>query len=146
MRFTGIAIMTMSTMKRSYIIILVLVLAFTSLSSCGGEQKQFVDDAYYLKSTGDTSDRTKDIQTMLNNSGVCKLGGGVFYVRGIDIPNLGMLSGCGGATTLVLDSSVTEGYAVKLGSLAVVKDLRIVGSVSEIKPSQSIGSRHGILF
>lgn len=104
------------------------------------------DTNNYLASTGDFTDRTGDIQAMLNSIGVCHLGPGTFYVTGIDIPTYGELIGCGNKTCIILDSSVTTGYAVKMGNYTTVRDLRIRGSVSNITPSSSIEERHGILF
>lgn len=104
------------------------------------------DTNNYLASTGDTTDRTGDIQTMLNTTGVCHLGPGVFYVTGIDIPNLCMLIGSGNKTQVILAQSVTSGYAVKLRSYAQVKDVYIKGSASNITPTSTVGNRHGILF
>ena len=104
------------------------------------------DTNNYLASTGDTTDRTGDIQTMLNTTGVCRLGPGVFYVTGVEIPNYGSLIGSGKKTQIILASSVTNGYAVKLRTYSTVKDVCILGSVNAITPSGTVGTRHGIVF
>ena len=104
------------------------------------------DTNNYLASTGDTTDRTGDIQTMLNSTGVCRLGPGVFYVTGITLPTYGAIIGSGNNSCIILDSSVTTGYAIKIGNYSTVKNLRIRGSASNITPTSSISARHGILF
>lgn len=104
------------------------------------------DTNNYLASTGDTTDRTGDIQTLLNTTGTCHLGPGVFYVTGIDIPNLSSLIGSGNKSQVILASSVTSGYAIKLQSYSQVKDVYIKGSASSITPTSTVETRHGILF
>lgn len=104
------------------------------------------DTNNYLASTGDTTDRTGDIQTMLNTTGICHLGPGVFYVTGITLPSYGEIIGSGNKSCIILDSSVTTGYAIKIGNFTTVKNLRIRGSASNITPTSTITARHGILF
>lgn len=104
------------------------------------------DTNNYLASTGDTTDRTGDIQTMLNTTGICRLGAGVFYVTGVEIPTYGMLCGSGNSSRIILAGSVTTGYAVKLKNYGCVKDVRISGSASEITIPSAIGTRHGVIF
>lgn len=105
------------------------------------------DTNNFLASTGDTTDRTGAIQTMLNTTGFCQLGPGVFYVTGVEVPNNGMLRGCGNSTKLVLASSVTDGYAVKLKTYGCVKDMLIAGLEEDSNTTPtSVGTRHGILF
>lgn len=103
------------------------------------------DTNNYLASTGDTTDRTGAIQTLLNNTKICHLGPGDFYVTGVEVPNFGMLIGSGNNTRIILASSISDGYAVKLKNYGCVKDVRIVGSTTDITPS-SVGDRQGILF
>ena len=103
------------------------------------------DTNNYLASTGNYTDRTGDIQAMLNSTGVCHLGPGRFSVTGIEIPEYGALIGSGPRTALILDASVTEGYAVKLKTQSAVYDMRIT-SLSAPQLSQNVGTRHGVLF
>ena len=104
------------------------------------------DTNNYLSSTGDSTDRTGDIQAMLNTTGVCHLGPGEFYVTGVEVPNYGALIGSGKKTQIILASSVTNGYAVKLKTYSTVKDMSISGATNVITPSSTVGTRHGILF
>lgn len=53
---------------------------------------------YSLTASGDTTDRTADIQTLLSTTGICRLGPGKFYVNGIDLPNRAILIGDGDKT------------------------------------------------
>ena len=104
------------------------------------------DTNNYLASTGDTTDRTGDIQTLLETNGVCHLGSGVFYTTGVEIPDHASLIGSGFDTTLILDSSVTNGYTVKLKNQGLIKDMRISGGNSAPELTSTIGSRNGIIF
>lgn len=104
------------------------------------------DTNNFLASTNNTQDRTGDIQTMLNTTGCCKLGPGVFYVTGVEVPNLAQLSGCGLSTTLILAPSVAFGYTVKLKSYSSVSDMLIKGQSSNYTPQATVGARHGVLF
>lgn len=104
------------------------------------------DTNNYLASTRDNTDRTGDIQTMLNTAGVCHLGPGKFVVTGIDIPDYSALIGSGDRTVVVLADSVTAGYAVKLNNYSTVYGLRINGGSTAQGTSSTVGTRHGILF
>lgn len=103
------------------------------------------DTNNYLASTGDDTDRTGDIQSMLDSTGTCHLGPGDFYVTGIEIPDDASLIGSGPRTVLILDASVTDGYAVKLKTRSSVSDM-LIKSLSAPKLSQNVGTRHGVLF
>ena len=41
---------------------------------------------YYLESTGDKTDRTKEIEALLEEHGACLLGTGEFFVSGVTMP------------------------------------------------------------
>ena len=104
------------------------------------------DTNNYLASTDDNTDRTADIVTLLSQTGVCNLGSGVFYVSGIDMPNDSTISGSGSATKIVLLDSVTDGYAIKMGSRCIVKNCTIVGGAGTYSPTSTIGTRYGIVW
>ena len=103
------------------------------------------DTNNYLESTGDTTDVTASIVAMLTETGVCNLGPGVFYVSGVQMPDNSMIRGSGSSTEIVL-SGTGDGFAIKLGSNCVVKDLQITGAGSDITLSETVGARHGILW
>ena len=100
----------------------------------------------YLLATNDNTDRTKEIEMLLADTGVCRLGPGDFYVKNIVMPNDTMLIGNGTATKLRLLEGTEDCYVVKMASRCVVKDLHLVGSEAEIIPEEQIGNRHGIVF
>ena len=104
------------------------------------------DTNNFLASTGDNTDRTGDIQTMLNTTGVCHLGPGLFMVTGIEIPDYATLTGSGTHTMLRLAGSVTDGYAIKIKNEGHVSNMRISGGTSTPTLSATVGTRHGILF
>ena len=104
------------------------------------------DTNNYLASTGDDTDRTAEIQAMLNSTGVCHLGAGRFVVSGIDIPNYASLIGSGIRTVIILNSSVTSGYAVKLNTQSSISNMRINGGTPAPTLSSEVGTRHGIIF
>lgn len=95
--------------------------------------------------TGKT-DMTGAIMSMLNDTGYCHLGEGIFYVSGnIDMPEGSMLCGCGKKTVIRLLQSVTTGYCVKIGKYCTIKDISFEGARSFAVPSTK-GTRNGIAF
>lgn len=104
-----------------------------------------ISSGNYLESLPFKSDRTADIQAMLEN-GVCNLGPGDFYVSNLKMPANSALSGSGNCTRLILLDSEDSKYAIKLSSFCTVQDLMILGSVESISPNETVGNRHGILF
>ena len=102
------------------------------------------DTNNYLSATGDNTDMTLAIASMLSSVGVCHLGPGVFYVKNLSMPNGSSLIGSGTATKLRLISG-ENAYAVKLGSNCLLIDMWILGA-DEITTSATIGTRHGILW
>lgn len=104
------------------------------------------DTNNYLASTGDTTDRTAAIQTMLNTTGTCHLGPGNFYVTGVEVPDNASLIGSGNGTILYLASSVADGYTVKLKTHSSVSHMQFRGSDSVPTLTSTVGTRHGIVF
>jgi hypothetical protein len=101
---------------------------------------------YVLESTGDTTDRTQEIEAILEEKGACVLGTGVFYVSGVTMPNHSTLMGFGDASQLILREEIESGFAVKLGSRCMVKDLAVKGSENDLSRPTEVGTRHGILY
>ena len=101
------------------------------------------DTNNYLAPSGDNSDRTMDVVTMLTQNGVCRLGGGDYYVANLVMPDNTAIIGSGNKTRIILGSG---DFAIKLGSYCTVKDLSIHGSLNNITPSVTVGSKHGILW
>ena len=104
------------------------------------------DPEFYLKSTQDTTDRTKEINNCLQQHGTCHLGPGLFVVRGVNLPDGASLFGEGKATCLLLDPSLDEGYTVRIGSFCTVQNLWLAGDESLQSLPQTLGTRHGLLF
>lgn len=104
------------------------------------------DTNNYLASTGDQTDRSADIQAMLNSTGVCHLGAGLFMVSGVDIPDYCSVIGSGMHTMVRLLPSVANGYAFKMGTQSSLSNMRISGGTSAPTLSSTVGSRHGVLF
>lgn len=100
----------------------------------------------YLLTTNDMTDRTKEIEQLLAETGVCRLGSGDFYVKNIMMPENSMIIGNGAATRLILGEDDAEAYVVNLKTRCTVKDVYLVGSLSEIELSEEPGVRHGIVF
>lgn len=103
------------------------------------------DTNNYLASTGDTTDRTADIMTMLAATGICRLGPGKFYVSNLQMPVNSAIIGSGFATEVRL-AGTSDGYAIKMNSCCIVKDLKISGADSDLSFTSTIGGRHGILW
>ena len=96
--------------------------------------------------TGDQTDMAPAIMAMLTQSGVCNLAPGTFYVSGVDMPMNTIIRGCGVATNIILLNSVSDGYAIKMGSNCIVEDVKISGGTSAPTITSTIGTRHGIIW
>jgi len=95
--------------------------------------------------TGKT-DMTGAIMSMLEDTGYCHLGEGIFYVSGnIDMPEGSTLCGCGDKSQIRLLQSTTTGYCVKMQKYNTVKDVAFSGAYSNITPT-SEGTRTAIRF
>ena len=103
------------------------------------------DTNQYLASTNSTADRTADILTLLQTTGVCHLGPGVFYVDGLVMPDDTTLTGCGPATQVYLASGANK-FCVSMGKRDAVRDISFFGATNDVTISASVGTRHGILW
>lgn len=99
---------------------------------------------YFLASTGDTTDRTSDIISLLESQGICRLGSGVFYVKNLVMPVGSRITGQGKITKIVLDS--TGEFALQMDSFCKIDNVYITGALNEITPLEQIGSRNGIVW
>lgn len=99
---------------------------------------------YWLESSGDNTDRTREIQELLK-MGCCELGPGDFYISGLEMPEGSCLGGSGLSTRLILADEENV-YAIRLSSYCTVRDLQLLGALDVPKLSAEIGNRHGILF
>lgn len=103
------------------------------------------DTNSYLAPTGTTADVTASIVTMLTQTGVCRLGRGDYYVGDLVMPSGTMIVGSGYGTRIILKGS-SDGFAVKMDSSCIIKDVQIIGNTTDITPSSTVGNRHGILW
>ena len=93
---------------------------------------------------------TGPIMSMLNSTGYCHLGPGVFYVSGnINMPANSTLIGCGNKTKVILLDSVSSGYIVQPKGMCTIKDIYFLGGSSAPsnileEDSTNLGSRHCI--
>lgn len=101
---------------------------------------------FFLKATGDTADRSAEIEKMLAEYKVCVLTPGTYYVSGIKMPEGTSLYGMGRGSCIVLMEEVTSGAAVTLGSHCTVRDLTLVGDQTDMPRPTEVGERHGICF
>lgn len=96
--------------------------------------------------TGKT-DMTPAIMAMLNSTGYCHLGPGIFYVSGnIDIPFNGTLEGCGKNTIIRLLQSVQSGYICSVGNYCTIRDIRFSGNFEAPETTGNLGGRKGIVY
>ena len=100
----------------------------------------------YLSTTNDFSDRTKEMLKLLEETGVCRLGSGDFYVKNLVMPENTMIVGNGAATRVILAEDTEEAYVINLKTRCTVKDVYLLGSLTEIELSEEPGIRHGIVF
>lgn len=106
------------------------------------------DTNSYLAPSGDTTDRTADIITMLTQTGCCRLGKGEYYVSNLIMPEKTALIGCGNESVIVLVGT-SAGFTVKPSSHCVIDNVCITGKLpftEGIAISETLGNRDGILF
>lgn len=103
------------------------------------------DTNNYLASTNDTTDRTADILSLLQSNGICRLGPGVFWVDSLVMPDNTSIIGSGTATKVYLKDG-NDKFAIKMGKYCVFKDITLYGSTSAISVTETVGTRHGILW
>lgn len=101
---------------------------------------------YVLQSTGDTTDRTADIATVLTQYGSCYLGAGTFYVKKLTMPDDTSIIGSGTGRTILrlIDDSVNECYAVGVRTRCSISNLLIDGGLNT-RPNE-VGLRHGLSY
>lgn len=102
--------------------------------------------SYFLEATGDLTDRTSEILSILKEFGTCHLGPGVFTVANLHMPKNSFLAGEGNSTVLRLPENIENGYVIRMDSFCAVKDLRLKGSEEPIEISNTVRNRHGILW
>lgn len=90
-------------------------------------------------------DRKAEIEAALNTAGYCKLGEGIFYVSGIEMPEGACLEGCGEKTVIKLLDNISTGFAIKMCKHNTVKNLTVKGAYSFTMPP-NLGTRNGIEF
>lgn len=96
--------------------------------------------------TGKT-DMTSAIMAMLNDTGYCHLGEGIFYVSGnIDMPAGSTIEGCGQSTIIRLLARVSSGYTIKMQEYCTLTNLRLSGIYSSATTPSADGGRIGVLF
>ena len=103
------------------------------------------DTNQYLAASGDTTDRSFDILTLLQTTGVCRLGPGEFYVDGITMPDDTMIIGSGAATKIRLISGDNK-FCVKMGKRCAIRDAYFVGATSAPTFSATSGTRHAVVW
>ena len=96
------------------------------------------------------TDMTPAIMELLESTGYCHLGPGIFYVSGgIDLPAGATLEGCGKNTVVRLLSDAESGYICRIHTRSTVRGICFSGapafSAKDIA-SDSIGDRNGIIY
>lgn len=99
---------------------------------------------YLLESTGDTTDRTAEINAMLQTNKCCVLGRGNFYVTNITVPQGATLCGSGTNATQIIMLSTATGNAISLKTDSNVRDLKVFGGAAT-KPTTE-GTRNGVAW
>lgn len=102
----------------------------------------------WVKPTGTQADMSSTILSKLNTYGQCNLAEGTYYVSGFEMPIGSILRGSGKNTVIVLLSSVSNGYCVRIHRNNTISDICFSGgsdAPSDIwTEGTSLGSRHGI--
>lgn len=99
-----------------------------------------------LPSTGDTTDRTAEIVSLLNSNGICRLGSGDFYITGVNMPNGSIITGCGNRTRVIVSDGASN-YGFKLNSGCKIQNFMLTGNLTDITSfGENPGGRHGIIW
>ena len=101
---------------------------------------------FFLKATGDTTDRSAEIMAMLEQYKVCILTPGTYYVSGVKMPDGTAIFGMGEGSRVVLCEDVEDGCAISMASCCTVKDLTLLGTTEDMPRPTEMGTRHGIGF
>ena len=102
------------------------------------------DTNAYLAPTGDSTDVTSSIASMLSTYGICRLGKGDYYIKNLTMPESTKIIGVGTATKIHMLSG--DGCAIQMSDFCMVKDLQMIGDSSVITPSSTVRNRHAILW
>ena len=98
-----------------------------------------------LKATGDSTDRTGDINALLARYKNVKLGEGEFYVTRLDIPENGCLCGSGAGTVIVkISTDAVNVPTIFANSKATIKDLTVKGTLTEQPDADTVYDRNRI--
>ena len=118
---------------------------FTRIRS-GGIWTSWADMTPFTRATivptGDSTDRTAEINATLARDGVCILAPGEYYVGNIVMLDGTMLKGSGIGTTKLIMISGESGPCVKMGTRCSVSDISLYGQDSSGYTTQ--GDRHGV--
>lgn len=90
------------------------------------------DGKAHLSPTGDQTDRTSEIISMLTDYGVCYLDSGEFYVTQINMPESSAIIGCGESSTLVQiarTDETGERAVINLGNHCSISNVNILGQL-----------------
>lgn len=102
------------------------------------------DTNSYLAPTGTTADRTSAIITMLTQTGVCRLGKGVYYVKNLVMPENTSIVGAGDSTVIRLIDGDDDCFAVAPKDYCTIKDCSFLGASSAITPQATVRTRDAI--
>ena len=102
------------------------------------------DTNSYLAPTGDSTNVTNSIISLLTSTGVCRLGKGTYYVKNLVMPENTSIIGAGTGTIIRLIDGDSDCFAIRPTSQCIVKDLAIIGSSSAVTIQESIRKRDGI--
>lgn len=94
-----------------------------------------------LEALDDTSDRSTEINLLLEIFGKCILGKGTYYVSGVVMPDSTALIGTSNSVVYLLDS-VTSGSAITMSKNSLVQGIYLNGGMSSVGITE--GSRYGI--
>lgn len=98
--------------------------------------------ACWLTPSGDSTDRTSEIEAVLTASGTCNLAPGEYYVSNITMPDDTALKGSGSGDTKLIMITGETGAAVSLGTRCNVSDLSIYGQDTDAFTENA--NRHAI--
>lgn len=109
-----------------------------------------IEGQYQIYPTGDTTNRTQEIISILQQTGMCRFAPGDYYINRFLLPDNVSIIGAGSEKTrLICTADATAAYALRVGKNSVISNLSLDYNITDVEatPPQStyFGALHAIV-
>lgn len=105
----------------------------------GGEVKIWQPVEREIQSTNDTTNRTVELNTVLQTEKILKLGAGDFYIDGLVMPEGTSIEGCGANTRIITTNA--KHALITVSNHCSIKNVALIG-LQTAQPEQGMNSAH----